>query len=341
MPILDLEKTVNRICDEIRKFPGRCTVGISGGIDSAVVAALCARAKGPDMLNGVFTGLNSSEDSLRRARMVADAVGFKLIELEVTIPFDTIVNETLLAVQTGMGTEKLAEIDHRMNQDPLVLGSFRSCLRAPILRFVNRLFGGGIVYGTGNECEDRWVRFYQKGGDGEVDCNPIASFSKGEVRQLAVFLGIPVEVITCTPTPDLWGVGDQHSDEAELSELSGVPWTYSVVEGETGEYLKVGTIERMSRLLDKETGDRPAGLKCTVESTLFSDWYPVEKAIEEIGPLAKEIGLTEEHLASAKKWEASTRHKMNPNCPSLVDRKGLIAEGCITNQLPKQLLILT
>ena len=41
--------------------------------------------------------------------------------------------------------------------------------------------GNGLRHGTGNECEDRWLRFYQKGGDGEVDSNPIAMLSKGGI----------------------------------------------------------------------------------------------------------------------------------------------------------------
>ena len=70
--------------------------------------------------------------------------------------------------------------------------------------------GGGIRHGTGNECEDRFLRFYQKGGDGEVDTNPIAMLSKGEVFQLARGLGVPQRVLQALPSPDLWGVGEQH-----------------------------------------------------------------------------------------------------------------------------------
>ena len=79
-----------------------------------------------------------------------------------------------------------AELDTRVAKDPTILGSIRSCIRAPIGRGFNRMTGGGIRHGTGNECEDRFLRFYQKGGDGEVDTNPIAMLSKGEVYQVAL-----------------------------------------------------------------------------------------------------------------------------------------------------------
>jgi len=178
-------------------------------------------------------------------------------------------------------------------------------------RFMNRLAGSGIRHGTGNEDEDRWLRFYQKGGDGEVDTNPLAMLSKGEVYQLAVALKCPDEIIEAMPTPDLWGEGEGHNDEAELKKLSGVDWTYSRVDPKTGEYLRVGTIERMSRFWDVFDPNDP-------QATDLADF-----------------NLTPEHWESARKWERSTRHKMNPNCTSLGVRRGLLDAGLITDVLPQ------
>src|SRR5690606_15604020 len=140
-----------------------------------------------------------------------------------------------------------ATLDARIVKDPTILGSIRSCLRAPVGRGFNRMTGSGIRHGTGNECEDRWLRFYQKGGDGEVDTNPIAMLAKGEVYQLGRALEVPRSIIDALPSPDLHGVGDTHNDEDEIRAMSGVDWTYSRIDWDTGAYVRVGTIELLSR----------------------------------------------------------------------------------------------
>jgi len=230
----------------------------------------------------------------------------------------------------------------RCEANPTILGSIRSCLRAPIGRGFNRLTGGGIRHGTGNECEDRWLRFYQKGGDGEVDSNPIAMLSKGEVYQLAWMLmkRLPQaaeafrDTILATPSPDLWGTGDAHTDEAELKTWLGVPFTYSRIDIETGEYSHVGSIERVSRFLDVQSwGAHP------ISDYLFGVYEPdwPEMTIE-----AKDSGLfvgftsqeITDFLKAARRAEKITRHKMNPNIPTYGTREELVRKGILTNNLP-------
>ena len=128
-----------------------------------------------------------------------------------------------------------------------------------------RLTGNGIRHGTGNECEDRWLRFYQKGGDGEVDSNPISMLSKGEVYQLAHGLGERLDsreaygaIISAAPTPELWGTEVSHTDEDEIGHYlrveKGSHTFYSYVDPHTGSYLRVGLIERVCRFADTEEG---------------------------------------------------------------------------------------
>lgn len=328
MPVLNPTALINNRCEAIQRYHAeagvaRAELDVSGGIDSAVMLLLLAETLGPENVTAVYSSINSSEASRRRARLVAEAAGVKLVELDLTDIYDAIALEAMRACEAaGYDTDAIVT---RMDDDGAVAGSLRSCLRAPVGRYLNRMTGGGIRHGTGNECEDRWLRFYQKGGDGEVDTNPIAMLSKGEVYQLAVALKVPSEIIEALPTPDLWGVGEKHNDEEELTKLSGgVEWTYSRVNPETGEYTRVGTIERMSRCLGYAHGN-----SLTVEEELFSGTDASKLSLE-----ASKFGLTVAHLASAQKWERITRHKMNPNCPSLGGRKQLLDAGIITDELP-------
>jgi NAD+ synthetase len=325
MPVLNPTALINNRCEAIQRYHveagiARAELDVSGGIDSAVMLMLLAEALGPENVTAVYSSINSSDASRRRARLVAEAAGVKLVELDLTDIYDAIALEAMRACEAaGHDTDAIVA---RMDDDGTVAGSLRSCLRAPIGRYLNRMTGGGIRHGTGNECEDRWLRFFQKGGDGEVDTNPIAMLSKGEVYQLAVALKVPSEIIEALPTPDLWGVGEKHNDEEELTKLSGgVEWTYSRVNPETGEYARVGTIERMSRFLDGE---------------FDFDLWTAEKnsTVDDLLPRAQQFGLSREHLVSAQKWERATRHKMTPNCPSLGSREDLLNVGILTDELP-------
>lgn len=336
MPVLDPQALITERVDAIRRVHAqtgveRAELDVSGGIDSATMLALLARALGPDKITAVYSSINSSAASRERAQATADALGVKLVALELSGVFEGLIAEARRGFEAA-GYD-LAEIDARCAADGTVLGSIRSCLRAPVGRGMNRMSGGGLRHGTGNECEDRWLRFYQKGGDGEVDSNPIAMLAKGEVYQLAAALGVPQVVIDALPSPDLQGVGDQHNDEDELQAASGgVPWSYSRIDFATGAYRRVGTIERLSRTLDLDH-----------EGLLFGDLDPFEVPARRERLLALSAVTFPQHdeaarlafLRSARKWEAITRHKANPNCPSYGTRESLLAAGILTNALPE------
>jgi NAD+ synthase len=330
MPVLDLQALIDDRVAAIRNFhtASGCTraeLDISGGVDSATMLGLLVRALGPDKITAVYIGIHSSANSRERALEVAAAYEVPLVDFDVTAMFDRLVIDMRAGlIAAGYSAD---EIDARVRREPTVLGSIRSCLRAPIGRGFNRLTGGGIRHGTGNECEDRWLRFFQKGGDGEVDTNPIAMLSKGETYQLARALAVPRSILDALPSPDLHGVGDVHNDEDEIRAWSGVDWTYSRVDMASGEYTKVGTIEIMSRFLDAHPElltDQPLA-----EATLDALAREAEPLFE------RSHAVVMAFLESCRALERMTRHKANPNCPALGSRAPLVLSGILTNTLPK------
>ncbi len=338
MPVLDTQRLIDNRIHALRDFhekarTQRAELDISGGVDSAVMLGLLERALGKENITAVHSRIHSSDESLARAQEVASVFDVPLITIDLTPHFEALLDSMLMAAQQA--GYALSKIRTRIQEDPTILGSIRSCLRAPLGRGFNRLTGGGIRHGTGNECEDRFLRFYQKGGDGEVDSNPIAMLSKGEVFQLGRALKVPLSILEATPTPDLQGVGDRHNDEQELLMLTAVPWTYSRVDADTGQYTTVGSIERMSRFLDFQApGNKP------VFEVLFQDRVD-ESTLEELTLLAapffdhSDLEEVRAFVHSARTIEARTRHKMNPNCPSLGTREELIREAILSNELPK------
>ena len=177
-------------------------VGISGGIDSAVVSALCAR-----------TGLNTiavtmpirqrpelHDLSIRHGhwlRQRFNNVRHEVIDL--TPVFDTF--------ETSM--------NHYNNL--LGLANSRSRLRMATLYQVAQSTQG-LVVGTGNRVEDFGVGFYTKYGDGGVDISPIGDLYKSQVWQLGRELGILDDIISAAPTDGLWD--DGRTDQDQLGGLS-------------------------------------------------------------------------------------------------------------------------
>ena len=344
MPALNVDALIKNRVHALKDYHeatglARAELDLSGGIDSAVMAGLLVLALGPDALTLVYSSINSGSATQTRARHLANAIGVKLVVHDLTPTYEAMVSDMKRNLAAA-GFES-QDIDHRIASDNTILGSIRSCLRAPLGRGYLRMTGPGLRHGTGNECEDRWLRFYQKGGDGEVDTNPIAMLSKGEVFQLARGLGKALSaqeaydsIITAPPTPELWGVEIAHTDEDEIGAylgLSGCGHTfYSYIDLATGDYTQVGLIERVARFADTTDGARlfdpsldDSTLQTVVEAANTSPAFS-GVAPEIIGKL----------LRAARRAERITRHKFNPNCPTLGDRLSLCDAGILSNTLP-------
>ena len=158
-------------------------MGLSGGVDSAVVAALAKEAVGRNNLLALFMPCNSNPQDLKDAALVAHKLGLK----------SKLVN--LSAVYTNFLKVLPGAIS-------LARGNLKPRLRMSALYyFANKL--NYLVCGTGNKSEFL-VGYFTKFGDGGVDILPIADLFKRQVRQLAGELKIPPGIITKAPTAGLW-----------------------------------------------------------------------------------------------------------------------------------------
>ncbi len=377
MPVVLVDHLIHNRVRAIRKMHEtaglkRAELDLSGGIDSAVMLGLLTQAVGAGNITAVFQGINSNPDALARARECAETYSVALIEVDLTEIYETLIATMTRAVSTctaafnnwALADMMMTGMAERVRKDPTILGSIRSTLRAPVGRGFNRLLGGGIRHGTGNECEDRILRFYQKGGDGEVDSNPIAMLSKGEVTQLAMGLGVPASILNARPSPDLWGVGDQHNDEQEIGLYLGMPNCghsfYSYIDLTSGTYKNVGLIERVSRFCDRlldeavvnvSVSDALDGLfddaaLTNVGDVLFGEIQSADAP--EARRLSMVLNAAPQHpifngiqphtvmdlLVGMRRVELATRHKMNPNCPTLGTREHLVEAGILSDSLP-------
>ena len=229
--IVDYLELKNRIVKWIKGYADTnniqaLVVGVSGGIDSAVVSTLCAETKLPTFVLGMPIHQDSEQESLSDKHMdwlSEKNDNVKKLKFDLTRTFETF-------------KKTLNEYSH----DELSLANTRSRLRMVTLYQIAGKYNG-IVVGTGNKVEDYGVGFYTKYGDGGVDIAPIADLYKTEVRELGGYLAVAQEIIDATPTDGLWD--DKRTDEDQL----GVSYALLEEAMETGTGPGVDTLYRFNK----------------------------------------------------------------------------------------------
>lgn len=170
-------------------------LGLSGGVDSSTVAALCTSALGAKNVLGLIipSSITRSED-VEDAKFIAEMLGIEYEIIKIT-PLE----------------QAFSNICHHYDQaNRIATGNVIPRVRMTILYYhansLNRL-----VVGTGNKSE-LLIGYYTKYGDGGVDMLPIGDFYKTQVRWLAEHLGVPKDIIQKVPRAGLWA-GQTDEDE--------------------------------------------------------------------------------------------------------------------------------
>lgn len=215
-------------------------VGLSGGIDSAVVARV-AQLACPDQVMTVIMPAHSDPRDAQDARLVAEAFSLPVMTVDLTGPYDALLG----TIQATMGEAVRGQASADDPSTRMALANLKPRLRMTTLFFVaNKL--NYLVAGTGNRSEIA-IGYYTKYGDGGVDLLPLGMLVKSQVRALARDLGVPAPIIEKPPSAGLW-MGQ--TDEGEMG------FTYAELE----DYLRKGPasvtpavamkIERLMRASD-------------------------------------------------------------------------------------------
>ncbi len=178
-----------------------CVVGVSGGIDSAVVSNLCARTYKPV----ICAHMPINQDILPRAEAHVE----KLKKDYTNVTSHT---EDLSVVFNNF--------NHSNYYNEFAMVNTRSRLRMVALYAIANTHNYYVV-GTGNMVEDFGIGFFTKFGDGGVDISPIGELVKSEVYGMGAYLGVNSDILTAKPTDGLWEDGRTDEDQigATYSEL--------------------------------------------------------------------------------------------------------------------------
>ena len=212
-------------------------LGMSGGIDSAVVARLCQMAM-PDRVLGVIMPCYSGPQDERDALIAADASGLPVARVDLASAYDAITLD-ITAASVDAARQGFTTDAARVK---LAQANVKPRLRMTTL-YTMGTAAGLLVVGTGNRSEIA-IGYYTKYGDGGVDLLPIGALVKSEVRELARELGVPAPVIDKPPSAGLWA---GQTDEGEMG------FTYDELQRfiESGaSSVPAETAARIQRLID-------------------------------------------------------------------------------------------
>jgi NAD+ synthase len=193
-----IKNWIKNYCNSMEKKPDCLVVGVSGGIDSAVVSTISA-------MTGINTKVLSMpirqlkfQDDLSKAHLKWLKSKFSNVD-EIIINLDDVFN---------VFEKTLSKFNNE-----LAFANSRARLRMTTLYQVASA-NNGIVVGTGNKIEDFGVGFFTKYGDGGVDVSPIADCLKSQVWEMGKELKILEDIINAEPTDGLWA--DGRTDERQL-----------------------------------------------------------------------------------------------------------------------------
>jgi NAD+ synthase len=170
-------------------------LGLSGGKDSAVVAALCKQAT-PNVVGVMMPCKSIGQDKID-AMLLASKLDIQTMDVELMDVFGQLTH--------------IIENDNRIQLSPMAAANIKPRLRMTTLYAIGQTMGY-LVAGTGNRSETA-MGYFTKWGDGACDFNPIADLTVREVLELGAFLGVPQEILSKAPSAGLW-VGQ--TDEQEM-----------------------------------------------------------------------------------------------------------------------------
>ena len=216
MKKFNAEVEAHRIIEFIRDYYkknnlGGVILGISGGKDSAVVAALFTKALGSENVIGVTMPIHSKEETKIDAKLISDYYNFELINFDITNTFDAFKEEL-----NNLGNFTLEEV---RNSDINIKPRFRMATLYYLAALYSNIKGKTyLVAGTSNKCE-LYVGYFTKGGDSVHDISVLADLTVDEVIKVGAYLNVPEKVLYKTPNDDLSNQSDEEKLGVKYKEI--------------------------------------------------------------------------------------------------------------------------
>lgn len=228
LPDFNENEFIKRACDFIKEKVNNSNskgvvIGLSGGIDSTVVACLAVKALGSSNVRGfILPSLTTSDQDLFDAKLIKDELGIEANYISIGDIHDQFLKSCKL---DGLPQKNIS----------LASGNLKPRIRMSILYYFATIYNS-LVIGTGNKTELE-IGYFTKYGDGGVDLLPIGDLYKEDVKKIAIALGVPDSIIKKAPTAGLWlGQTDENEIGMTYPILDRVLYLY-LEEGYEIEYI--------------------------------------------------------------------------------------------------------
>jgi len=259
-------------------------VGISGGVDSALVSTLCAETGYPVLC--LSMPILQAPDQLFKARLHMEWLKSTYKHIE-NMEVDLTETFQIMLKSLGRTVSELSEVNTRSRLRMTTLYAMSNDL-------------GYLVAGTGNKIEDYGIGFFTLGGDGQVDCSPIGDLKKTEVWELAKYVGVDDSIVKAKPTDGLWNDnrGDEDAIGASYPELE-IAMDFC----NQNPYLSLTVYNKLDNILWTRL--------LRISSYLGHGVGYIKRKVEELTPRQREV------LEIYLKRHEATAHKMcmPPVCP--------------------------
>jgi len=225
----NVKRTKQRLIDWVRQTVGDCTVviGISGGKDSSITAALCVEALGKDKVFGVLMP-DGDQSDISKSYELCNHLGIQYVNFNIGNVTKSLRHQMM----------NLFVLEDYTDVPDMYETNTPARVRMTVLYGVAAILGNSRVANTCNLSED-WVGYSTKFGDSAGDFSPLANLTVHEVKALGYELGLPKDLIEKVPSDGMSG----KSDEEKLG------FTYD----ELDTYIRTGVIENFEH---KEKIDR-------------------------------------------------------------------------------------
>lgn len=195
-----VEEVTNQIIEWIKDWfdingnDCNAIVGISGGIDSSTVAALCVKALGKDRVKGVLMP-NGEQNDIEYSHKLVNELGIESLYVNIEYACEDILNRVLDTRALELSSQTQINLPAR--------------IRMSVLYAISQSMNGRVA-NTCNLSED-WVGYSTRYGDAAGDFSPLANITKTEVKEIAEFLGLSDELVNKVPTDGLCGKTDEEN----------------------------------------------------------------------------------------------------------------------------------
>ena len=214
---------------------GKAIIGISGGKDSTIAAALCVEALGADRVIGVLMP-NGLQSDIGDSRTVCEFLGIYSLEVNMEDAYEGIVDNIAIGLNEKT---RLKNSFWTVRSNPMIKTNLPARLRMATLYAVAALYPNSRVVNTCNASED-YVGYSTKYGDAAGDFSPFGNLTVREVLEIGDELGLPEHLVHKTPSDGMCGKSDEDNLGFTYEELDN----YILGTGEVSEK----TMEKIDRL---------------------------------------------------------------------------------------------